>query len=308
MSIPFLLGPVETGASFMLASLINGQPNILNGVPVTGGLIYYWEPNINTINIGNTLPIFTTQGPLNSLTLNDTVNSGGVAFASDGVTIGNAPQSAQLIMSQFTYANWWPPDIFLSMATYTIYNSSGATAYIRTLPSTTGPTGPANNVIILPVLWYYACTSSGSYNYINEPLDSILNWFCLANSGTSGCSGTSVVPSGWTNIDDCVVGNNYTYCPAGQNCGNSDCKGPCPVIYDDCNYKSSALAHYICQFNPLNYFVDVKWWETPYFIGAVISIIVIIIVLIIVIFAVARHGNKVSEPPLGGYNSFYIND
>lgn len=303
MSIPFLLGPVSTGASFMLVSIQNNQPNILNGFPFGGGIIYYWESNLSTVLGGTTLGIFIAEGSLNSLTLTDTTNGGGIAFRSDGVTIGNAAQPAQIMLKQSTFANFFPPNILLSMPIYTISNSSGATASILTTNSGTGPTILADNIIILPVLWYFNCTSSGKFDTINTPLNSVINWFCLVNPDITGCAGISIAKSGWTNLPDCLNGINYDYCLAGQICGTNNCNGPCSVVYDDCDFESGTFT---CIFNPLEFFTQTQWWATPYFIGSVVGIVVLIIIVILVVIAMSREGKVASRPPRGGFESYYI--
>jgi hypothetical protein len=293
----------------MIASIQNNTPFILNGTPFQNGLLYYWESNLATIASSSTIGIFTAHGTLDSLTISDNTNGGGIAFRSDGVTIGNAVEPATIKMSQPLFANWFPPDIFLSAVIYTMFNSSsGATAAILTSPPGTGGTGttiPANNLIILPVLWYFNCTNSGSYDTITQPLDSIVNWFCIVTPNNTGCAGISITKSGFTNLSDCTIGNNYAYCPTGDVCGNDNCKGPCSVIYDNCNFSSGS---YVCVFDPTKFFSDTKWWESPYFIGAVVGIFVIIIIIVIVTFAVARHGKSTGKPPSGNYESYYISD
>ena len=308
---PALLGPVDTGSSFMLVSIQNNQPYILNGAPYDNGIIYYWESNLTTILLGSRLGIFIAASSGNTgfpgnnfnITMVDSVNGGNVEFRSDGVTIGNGSQASHLIFQQNIYSNWWPPDVFLSTVPYTILNTSGETAGILTTPSGTGTTILADNIIILPVLWYFNCTNNGSYDIINYPLDTVTNWFCLVNPGITGCSQTDIIQSGWTNLPDCTVGNNYLYCPAGELCGNGGCKGPCSVIYDDCNYKSGT---YLCQFNADKYFTETNWWTSPIFIGIIIAIVLVIFVLIIVTIAVMRHGKKIKKPPQSGYDSYYI--
>lgn len=303
MSIPFLLGPVETGSSFMLVSIQNNQPNILNGAPFDNGIIYYWESNLSTIISGTNLPIFTAEGTLNSLTLTDTVNGGGMAFRSDGTTIGNASKPAQIMMNQSMFANFFPPEIFLSMAIYTISNSSGTQADVLTTNSGTGPTMSANNIIILPVLWYFNCTNTGSYQTINTPINSVINWFCLVNPSITACSGISIAKSGWTNILDCVVGNDYNYCPVNQLCGADNCKGPCSVVYNDCEY---IFGTYECIFNPVEFFTETQWWESPYFIGSVVGIFVLVIIIIIIIYLISRSGSPKQSP--SSYQSYYLYD
>jgi len=298
-----------TGSSFMIVSIQNNAPFILNGAPFQGGLLYYWESNLTTIELSSTLGIFTAEGTLDSLTISDTKNGGGIAFEANGTTIGNALRPATIKMSQSLFANWFPPDIFLSAVIYSMFNSNGATAGILTSPPGTGGTGgttiPANNIIILPVLWYFNCTSSGRYDVINQPINSIINWFCVVSPDIQGCNNINITKSGWTNLSDCIVGNNYSYCPTGHLCGNNNCNGPCSVIYDDCNFSSN---NYVCVFDPTKFFADTQWWESPYFIGAVVGVFVIIIILIIVAFVVARHGRIVNKPLPNSYESYYISD
>lgn len=289
MSVPQLLGPIDTGSSFMITSIQNNQPFILNAAGITGGFVYYWESNLTTIAASPRVGVFTAQGTLDSLVIHDDMNGGGIGFRSDGVTIGNAPRPATVKMSQSSFANWFPPDIFLSTVQYTLYNPSGATASILTSVPGTGGTGPtilANNLIILPVLWYTNCTASGNYTFINQPPASIINWFCVASPGLTGCSGISLIQSGWTNLEDCMVGDEYEYCPTGDICGDSNCKGPCTEMFDDCNFSSG---NYVCVFDPNKFFSSTQWWESPYFIGAIIAIILLIIVIIIMIYVIARH-------------------
>lgn len=284
-TIPSLIGPVDTGASFMIVSIQNNQPFILNGSTVGSGTIYYWESNLTTILASEKIGVFIAQGTLDALTINDSINNGGIAFRSDGVTITNDIQPATLKMSQSMFANLFPPDIFLSAVVYSMFNSNGATARILTTTSATGPTIPANNIIILPVLWYFNCTSSGSYNFINQPLNSIINWFCLVNPNNPTCSNTDIAPGGWTNLDDCTTGDKFTYCPRGDICGNNRCKGPCTVVYDDCDLSGNG-SDYVCVFNSSKFFSDTQWWTSPYFIGAVIAIIIIIVIIIFVLIRI----------------------
>jgi len=311
-SIPQLLGPIDIGSSFMVVSIQNNLPNILNGASYNNGIIYYWESNLSIILTGTKLPIFTASsnpsktelpGDTVNVILKDTTNNNNVEFRSDGTTLGNGSQPSTLYFQQNTYSNWWTPDIFLSSVEYTISNSSGQTAGILTTPSGTGTTIPADNIIILPIIWYFNCSNNGTYNFINTPLNTLTNWVCLVDPTQSICSDKKIINSGWTNISDCMTGNNYNYCLENNLCGTNFCKGPCSVIYDDCNYKSS---NYTCQFNPAKYLTDTKWWSTPLFIGSVIAIIIIIIVIIIVTIAVMRHGEKVSHNTPSDYKSYYI--
>lgn len=304
--IPTLIGPINSGDSFMLVSIQNDQPFILNGAPLNNGTIYYWESNLDTITSSNKLGIFTANGTTDSLVITDKTNGGGLGFRQDGITLGNSFQPQSINIRQFKYSDWFPPDIFLSSVEYTIFNQSGATANILTnIPGTggTGPTIPANNIIILPVMWYSNCTSSGSYSVINDPLLSIINWFCVSKPSIGTCSGGTFITSGWTNHSDCAIGNFYSYCPTEKTCGTDNCKGPCSAIYDDCNFSSN---RYVCTFNPEKFLTETQWWLSPYFIGTVVGIFVIIIIIVIVIFVISRRGNKVNKYLPNNYQSYYI--
>lgn len=291
MSIPSLLGPVTAGASFMFASLQNGVPFILNSISMTGGIVYYWESNLSTIAIDKHMGIFTTQGSLDRMTIHDFGNGGGINFLPNSTTITHAIDPAFVMMSQPSFANWPPPDLFLSAVPYTLFTATGATASIFTaIPGTggTGPTIPANNLIILPVIWYFNCSNSGgkvTYDTIDIPVNSVINWFCVANASTTGCTGIEIAPNGWTNIADCSVGHQYSYCPTGDVCGNDNCNGPCPSSFDDCSFSNS---QYVCTFDPNKVIPGNQWWQSPYFIGAVTAAVLLIIVFIILIYIVGR--------------------
>ncbi len=271
-SIPELIGPIETGASFMIVSIQNNVPFILNSIAIQNGISYYWESNVQ--NTLSSFGIFTSQGSLDSLTIKDTINGGGIAFTNNIVTNSLIPSN--LTMSQPLFANWFPPDIFLSSVIYTMYNNGVTGQIYETKELKT--TIPANNLIILPVLWYFNCTSSGAYDVINQPDNSVINWFCLV--GATGCSNIDIAPSGWTNLSDCTIGNKYQYCSTNNLCGSNSCNGPCSVIYDDCTFSSNT---YTCVFDPNKFVNDTEWWESPYFIGLIIVIIIIIILITVFI-------------------------
>lgn len=298
MSIPNLIGPVQSGSSFMFASVQNGKPFVLNAAPYQSGFVYYWEGNINTIaNTNNLMPIFITHSKtLDGLSIVDQTNQGGIGFRADNVTIGFAQlPDPTLKMAQTAYANWFPPDLFLSKAIYTIYNSKGATGQVLTaVPDSSGnaPTIPATNIIILPTNWFADCTGD-KYNYINDAHQSAVNWMCDVTPIGALCTSGSLLKSGWTNLMDCQVGNSYSYCPTGDLCGTNTCKGPCKVIYDDCTYRSGNN-EYVCVFDPVKYVTDTKWWTTPYFIGAVVGFVVLTIVCIIVIIVLARRNRRLA--------------
>lgn len=288
MSLPVLLGPIDVGSAFMFVSLQNGSPFVLNGANVNSGIIYYWESDFNTALNNPYLPVFTSSGSLNSLLLTDTTNKGGLSFRSDGITVGNATSPSSITMSQSIYTNWLIPHLFLSMAVYTLSNSSGKTALIQTNNSGTGPTISADNLIILPIVWYNGC-SGNTYSYINTVSNSLTNWFCIASGGkSSGCNGVSLLNNSWTNISDCRDGKLYSYCPADNLCGygTPSCKGPCTTNYDDCNLSSND--QYKCVFNPSEYISNTNWWESPYFIGLIVGSFILLIVVIVVIVIIIK--------------------
>lgn len=290
MATTFLLGPIDTGSSFMITSVQNKIPFVLTGASVNNSTIYYWESDLEKVvsGTGASLGLFSASGTLDSLIISDTNNGGGISFNNDNVIV-NSLLPPQLKMSQSMYANWWPPDIFLSGAIYTIENINGTTGNIFTSNSGTGTTIPANNINIVPVRWYFNCNSSGRYDTVTKPADSLINWFCDVSPGLTGCSQISLAKSAWTNLPDCTDGTRYEYCPTDKQCGNDRCKGPCPEIYYDCNYSDNDFK---CVFDPRKYIDDTQWWTTPYFIGLVIGIVVVIIVITLMIFAVARSGVK----------------
>lgn len=291
MSLPSIIGPVTNGTAFMFASLQDGVPFILNSAAVTGGVQYYWDSDLVNIVQNQRMGIFTTEGPLDNMTIHDSLNNGNIGFEPDGVTITRTTFPVKVKMSQPSYTNWSSPDLFLSSVPYTLYNSAGATAYVRTaVTGTTGNTGtivPADNLVVLPVKWYFNCIQSGNnitYNAIQDPRSSVVNWFCLANTGTTGCTGIQIAPNGWTNLDDCTVGNQYMYCPVNNVCGDNNCNGPCPSSLNECSFSNG---RYACVFDP-NKLIGDEWWKSPYFIGAIVAAVLLIIIFIILIYIVGR--------------------
>lgn len=291
MSTPDLLGPIQTGSSFMIVSIQNNIPYILNGATSNKEIIYYWESDLEVITKGTKLGIFTAQFSDADIIINDNINNGGIEFMSDGVTIGNGPQPSKLVFKQEDYANWWPPNVFLSKVEYSIFNYSNQIGQIKTSPGSSGSAPiEANNIMILPVWWYYGCTSSGSYEYINDPIDSVINWFCLVNPSMSTCSSKKIIPSGWTNFGDCSVGNYYSYCLTGFFCGDSSCKGPCPKEYYDCDYNSGG---YTCKFDANKYITESDWWKSPIFIVSIVGLIILVLLFIgIAIFLVVKSKKR----------------
>lgn len=284
MNDSFLLGPISSGFSFMMVSIQGTTPYILTTAPLGDGVIYYWESNV----LNSSIPIFSSNGPINNVTIIDSSSGGGIGFRSDGKTIGNAQVPTPLNMVQTKFATWWPPDTFIYGPTYTIFNSSGATASIFSTSSPTGPTIPANNILILPVLWYFPSTTPNTCNVINTPGDTVLNWLCNVNQKDPNCQGVQTY-KGWSNLTDCLDGVFYQYCLPNQTCGNNNCNGPCQQIYYDCDYSSP---NFVCTFNPTNFFTESAWYSNPYFIGAVVAIVLVIIIVLIGLFLAIRSARK----------------
>lgn len=299
MSIPIIIGPISTGSSFTLGSISDNEPAILNASTGSTGnsVTYYWESDLTKIT---NVPVFTANGTgPDNVTFIDTTYGGGIGFT--GTAVINVGQPTEFSMVQTTYSQWWPPNIFLSMAEYSIIINNQI-AEIYTKPDSNDSI-KANNIIMIPVLLYSSCNNNGSYNVINTPSDSITNWYCnITTEVGSGCSGIEIIASGWTNLSDCVAGDNYVYCATGQSCGNENCNGPCTTQYEDCDLRSGS---YICQFNPEKYISTTQWWTSPIFIGGIIAIIIIIAILIFVIFVVKRKEKQMNKSP-ANYESFSI--
>lgn len=291
MSLPQVLGPINSGDSFVFVSIQNGVQYVLNGANFNSGIVYYWESNVSTIINSNNIPVFTVNGNLDSLLLKDNTNGGTMSFRSDGTTIGNSITASNISMKQFQFSDWNSPVLFLSKAVYTLYNPSGEIANVLTqIPSESNNVIPADNLIVLPIYWFFNCTST-KYNYFNNPKDSILNWICFSNPDINICRTISLVKSAWTNLSDCSIGNVYSYCPSGQLCNYNSCKGPCPVTHENCNYNANNN-NFQCDFDSEKYFNDTKWYLSPYFIIFVVGLIIVVIVCIIIIVGVFIYQNR----------------
>lgn len=281
--IPSILGPINVGTSFMIVSIQNNKPYILNGQTGSSGINYYWEGNAGVIQRSRTIGIFSGNGTLDNLQIIDNINRGGIGFIDNNI-VTNTRTPANIKLLQNVYANPLAPEIFLSAVVYTLYNSDNVIANIRT---SNNSTIPGNNIILLPVTWYFNCRNNGEYNVINTPINSIVNWFCLVDGGITGCGDVSIATGGWTRLNDCTVGNKYNYCLVNTKCGTANCNGPCDTNYYDCTYNSNN-GQYVCMFNPEEYIERTQWWTSPYFIGISVGLLLFIIVIIILIFIVGR--------------------
>lgn len=293
--VPFLIGPVDISSSFMMVTAIDNIPYVLVSAFIEqfGETVYGLENNLTTLfnsdNTNENLAIFSVSGDLNAIKFNDLIIGGGMSTDSKGqlINVQNNPET--FVISQTQFANWNPPNIFLTMTDYTITKTNGNSVVI----------GSNKNLIfnILPLIWYFRCPdNSATCCNLNTAGTILSNWFCIYDSTKDWCQNSDdpsqsfpVTSNGWTNIADCTNGNFYTYCPPQQYCGNNNCNGPCQKQTNNCNFKSS---QYVCQVDLNKTASNLKWWESPIFIGSIIGLGILIIFFIVLIFIVARHGKK----------------
>ena len=295
-------GGIKAGDSFLLVTTLTNAgtttPAILNAAANGNGFIYYWETNIAIVLSSTIMPVFTAtttvittgtnQPP--ALLIVDTINGGGVGYRQDGVTLGNALQASPIIISNPTFAPWSDPYVLLANIPYSITTSTGASARIFLGNTVSSSTFPANNITILPVTIYGNCPQCAS---ITDPHGAAANWYCLNNPQGVVCGDVTTLNPTWTSLSDATSKLTYSYCPTGQLCGNAGCRGPCVQNYDDCNPSGSTFT---CVINTERYLTTVKWYESPYFIAAVIFILVMIVLVIIVVIVVIRRvGSSVGQ-------------
>ncbi len=127
----------------------------------------------------------------------------------------------------------------------------------------------------------------------NTSADFLLNWSCGIDPYPDACNGPQFLPSGFTNLSDCMDGNFYSYCSAGQFCGDVGCKGPCEKSWDDCKYRNG---EYVCVVNEGRYFREAKWYKSTWFIvvmcGAVLLILVVAVITFLLLKKRAANKNK----------------
>jgi hypothetical protein len=247
---------------------------------------YYWENDLTVINLqSSNIPVFTASGSLTNVKITDTINGGGLAYdtsnlTSNILTIINSSSPQSLKMSQTSFANWFAPDIFLARALYTIKNSNDQLGAITTK---NGLTVPANNIIIQPVNWYFPGCTTCCDNIDGGPINSIFNWFCNVNPVLVGCLSYTPTSLTYTQLDDCLTGVSYQYCPVNKTCGTDNCNGPCSTDDDICVYDGDSFGCVVDTSKS-------SWWRNPIFIGVVIigTIGLIIFAGIIIILLVKR--------------------
>ena len=293
--VPSILGPVTANDSFLIVSLNSGNPEILNGATHDSGIIYYWESSLSTVAQSAKLPVFVYSGESDAIKISDQNNKGGISFRSNGVTIGNADEPVEIQLDQSSYATWNPPNNLLSAVTYTLKNSNGTTGQVFTKPDVNSDTRAATNIIILPTVWYLNCTADGMYSSTTIS-SSILSWFCAVNSNISECKDQELATSGWTVVDDCIIGDKYRYCLPDSHCGDQNCKGPCPSDADDCTYRKSDKS-YFCKFDPARFFNDTKWYDSPLFFGTIAGLLVLAILVFLIGRSIGRKVVKQKTQP-----------
>jgi len=309
-------GGIKAGDSFVLATVLTNNgvqtPAILNAAPSGNGVIYYWETNIFVVVSSNRMPVFSATttvedtttnasaedgnggnttgdsgGPIvTSLLLKDTINQGGLGYRSDGVTLGNAVTASATRITNPTFAPWGDPYVLLASVPYTITNPSGATARIFLGNTNTSDTFPATGIIILPVVVFGACLPNGMCAQFSDPHDMVANWYCLTSPQSLFCGNVDdpLNPT-WTSRSDANSRLTYSYCPVNRLCGDNGCRGPCENNYDDCNPNNNTFS---CSINTGRFIATSQWYQSPYFIAAVIFVLVMIIIVIIVAISLAR--------------------
>jgi len=223
------------------------------------------------------------------LTIADSANGGWLGVDSDNFIINSTvPISFNLTQTSTPlFQEWDLPNIFLADVIYSINVAGSPGAVVQTISETNVTGAGPLQFQVLPGLWYTDCASGYSSTTTSSSLEI---WSCSIEP--TQCTVVTTGTIGWTNLPDCVNGVQYEYCPIGDFCGNSNCNGPCKVIYDDCINVSASNYH--CVLDPKKYFSDTKWWESKIFIGIVSAIGLIIIALIIIIFVKIKHKIQVA--------------
>ena len=280
--IPNLLGPINQGDSFMIVTIIANIPYILD---LNSTNTYYWSTDISSFSIFNGFKQFT-KDPFN-ISVQD-INGGNLSINTDNQLI-NTNDNTLFEFNQTIFSSWNFPTIFLSRVKYQLlYNDFIVNILFNNILL------PGRNIIILPINWYFGCSNnSNNFNVINDPEQSVVNWFCNVNSNLPICSNTEIITDAWTNITDCNNNIFYNYCPTNTICGdasnlqNTSCKGPCPSIQYNCNLINN---NYSCVWNNQ---VPNQWWKSPYFIGLLIGLFLLLIVAIILIPLLAEKKNNI---------------
>jgi hypothetical protein len=309
--LPVVLGGINSGNRVIAVSYKsnpNGTyiPYFLNYITSANFTGYAWQ---NTLVFGDRIPIFhptSSNGSASNIILTDIVNLGGLGYDNSNI-LTNVPvsQLRPLNFDQVEFAPWNPPTLLLAGIPYVVKSTSDPSLNLSWYYSFTGLLG-SGSIIFLPLGLYGNCTPR-TYEFLDDPVQIISNWFCTVN-GTSSfiCNNLRTFPLLWNTLEACNIGYDYDYCLAGQSC--SDCNGPCPLVGNICTYEGSG--EFICV-PPLGPPVPVPWYQSPYFyatlgiLGGLIVLGIIITLLIIMNLNANRHRATALERRNLLYSSFY---
>lgn len=259
MTTPVIIGPISFGSSLMITSIIKGIPNVLSYKNDN----YFWESKVDT---GVKLPIFKFAS---AGVFEDVVNKGFLSYNSSNLIV-NSELDNPIQTLQNDFASWG--EDLLASVEYTL-SAKNVTLSINE-DDVGSSTTPANNVYFVPANIYFNCTAQGHYNNINKPYESLANWFCNVDSK---CKSKDIVV-GWTEMNDCIIGYQYAYCPTGDFCGTSNCNGPCENS-KFCEYKNSQFS---CS-ESVSQFLDSHMTLVVVIAGVILFFIIGVIIIVILV-------------------------
>lgn len=274
-------GGIDYGVSFLIT--YSTGPGSSTGPTGNYYLSYYKKDSIiyyEFVLKGNDIATFNISTPKSGaaagFTFNDDNNKpGGIVYDNTlGYYIyGLTP--LPINVTQTTYANWNTP--FLSDIAYIFPNgfnlvdSDGNNSIIST------------NIKFIPVKAYFQCSSSLSAfqrQTINAK-QALGNW-----QGALENKGPTYFNAGWVDSNDCIIGDVYDYCLAGDLCGTNACKGPCKEEADLCTFQNkNQVITYVCAGERK------KWYESKWFfvvLGVFILFGIGMGLLIILIYAMKK--------------------
>lgn len=277
-----IIGPINVSQPFIIVASDATNQYVLDSKTLGNNITYYLNNDPTTVN---NLPVFSATGAVDNLRLFDITNSVVTGLVTNTNILG-IDTPVNLNFEQSVAATWWAPAILLSSVLYNIKNNSQQ-LMIYTTSTGTNPVA-ATQLLPLPATWYGSCLN-GEYDSVSNASATLENWFCLISPTNSACNEVSILPEGWTVLNECQQQLRYNYCPIGKGCSYNNCNGPCSKEYYDCTATNQ---EFTCKFDSTKYYEDVSWWTSPLFIGGVIGIIVIIIVIIILIVITIRKRSK----------------
>lgn len=309
MSNRIIIGPIDSGSSFMLVRTEKGGtggtatvPMFLNSKDEGNYLAYYWERNMDKIS--SSMPVFSAAGATGNFFLNDRINSGGFSSISvAGVVpelkiIVNSGTPLLFMYSQDTAATWFPPTQFLSNVKYTIYDPKDTKTPLNIYNNEkllSAEVIPATDILMLPVVIY--TLSGNAIVSLNDPIDTITEWVCMV-TGQQTCQlpntdSRATFLNAYSLLADARKNYLYSYCPPENLCGDSNCNGPCGVFYDDC--VSNSQNTFGCIFDPNKYFTESSWWKSTWFVITISVIFGLILIGIILAIVFAIKGKKEND-------------